>query len=320
MVGMGDCRVHLALTPLAAPSPTTLTAEPTRTPTRWLVFGALILVQVSFGVNYLASKVAMRELEPQALATLRVVIGAVCLLVIAQLAGGRWPRNPRTYLELALYSLFGVVLNQILFIEGLHRTTPTHSSLIVATIPVLTLVIAILMRREAFTGRKALAPLLAILGVLLIVQPSGSSLGSSTALGDLFTFGNGVSFAFFLVISKRLLTREAPLPATAVLMTFGAISICGFGLPEVLATDFGSLSTLTWWLIAYIAVFPTALAYWLQYWALARIESSVVAFFIYLQPVIATSLSVWLLDEQLDALVLSGGALIFLGVWLTIRR
>ena len=72
--------------------------------------------------------------------------------------------------------------------------------------------------------------------------------------------------------------------------------------------------------MAYIAVFPTAVAYWLQYWALARTESSVVAFFIYLQPILATALSVLLLDERPGAIVFAGGALIFLGVYVTIKR
>jgi drug/metabolite transporter (DMT)-like permease len=57
----------------------------------------------------------------------------------------------------------------------------------------------------------------------------------------------------------------------------------------------------------------------MQYWALARVDSSVVAFFIYLQPVIATTLSVVLLHERPGFAVLCGGALIFLGVYLALR-
>ena len=65
--------------------------------------------------------------------------------------------------------------------------------------------------------------------------------------------------------------------------------------------------------------FPTALAYLLTFWALARVESSVVAFFIYLQPLIATSLSVALFGDRLTPALVGGAALIFLAVYLTLR-
>ena len=73
-----------------------------------------------------------------------------------------------------------------------------------------------------------------------------------------------------------------------------------------------TVSSTAWLLIAYIIVFPTALAYVMQYWALARVDSSVVAFFIYLQPVIATTLSVVLLHERPGFAVLCGGAYAFI--------
>ena len=67
-------------------------------------------------------------------------------------------------------------------------------------------------------------------------------------------------------------------------------------------------------------MFPTAAAYVLQYWALARVDSSVVAFFIYLQPVLATLLSVVWLGERPGLSVFGGGTLIFGGVWLVLAR
>ena len=79
------------------------------------------------------------------------------------------------------------------------------------------------------------------------------------------------------------------------------------------------LSGFPWALLGYIVLFPTAGAYWLQYWALARTDSSVVAFFIYLQPVIATSLAVAFLGERPGAQALLGALLIFAAVRLAVR-
>ena len=65
----------------------------TRTP-KLRVYGALVAVQVFFGLNYLAAKVVLRELEPQALAVLRIVGAALVLWVTTRFAGVRLPTAP----------------------------------------------------------------------------------------------------------------------------------------------------------------------------------------------------------------------------------
>ena len=73
-------------------------------------------------------------------------------------------------------------------------------------------------------------------------------------------------------------------------------------------------------MVAYITLGPTALAYWLQYWALARTDSSVVAFFIYLQPLIATGLSISLFGDRLTWPLVGGATLIFVAVFVALRK
>jgi drug/metabolite transporter (DMT)-like permease len=133
------------------------------------------------------------------------------------------------------------------------------------------------------------------------------------------TLVNAMSYAFFLVISKRLLARVDPLGATAVLLSFGSLGILLVGGTEVVGFSPAEVPARVWALGAYIVVFPTALAYLLQYWALARAGSYLVALFIYLQPLIATALSAILLGERIGAGVVAGGALIFVGVYLALR-
>ena len=116
------------------------------------------------------------------------------------------------------------------------------------------------------------------------------------------------------------MSRVDPLGSSAVLLCFGTVWISVVGLPELLAFDLGSLSPRAWGLALYIVLFPTAAAYFLNYWALARVESSIVAFFIYLQPLIATTLSILLFGERLSPSIVVGAALIFCSVYLALRR
>lgn len=290
-------------------------AAPPRAP----VYGALVLVQVLFGLHYLASKVLLREIPPALWALMRVASAAVLLLVIVRLLGRRLPRSGKVLGRLALYSVFGVVINQLCFVEGLSRTTPSHSSILMTAIPVGTLLFAVLGRQERLTVAKAASFAVALIGVLLVLRPAADELAGASLAGDLLTVTNALSYSLFLVISKRVLERVDALAATAVLLGFGTVGMLLPGLPALRGFDPSSVSLRTWALGAFIVVFPTALAYLLNYWALARVESSTVAFFIYLQPLIATTLSVALLDDRLDGWMVAGAALVFLAVYLALR-
>jgi drug/metabolite transporter (DMT)-like permease len=286
---------------------------------RATVYAALVLVQVFFGLHYLASKVLLREIPPALWALMRVASAAVLLLATARLLGCRLPRSGKVLGRLALYSVFGVVINQLCFVEGLSRTTPSHSSILMAVIPVGTLLFAVLGRQERLTLAKAASFGVALAGVLLVLRPAATELAGASLAGDLLTVTNALSYSLFLVISKRLLERVDPLAATAVLLAFGTLGMLLPGLPALRGFDATAVSTRTWALGAFIVVFPTALAYLLNYWALARVQSSIVAFFIYLQPLIATSLSVAFLGDGINGWMIAGAALVFFAVYLALR-
>ena len=277
------------------------------------LYAALVAVQVFFGVHYLAAKVVLREIPPPAWATIRVAVSAAILLAYAAWKR-KLPRGRREIGELALYAIFGVVINQICFIEGLSRTTATHSAILNTMIPVGTLAFAILLGREAFTAAKGGSLALAFAGVMLVVRPDRAAFSPQTLAGDLLTLVNGLSYAFFLVISKRVLRRVDAVGATATLLLFGSVGIGLYGWRDVAALDFASVSATAWWTGAFIVIFPTVAAYFLIYWALARAESSTVALYVYLQPVIAGALSAVFLGERVGATTLLGAALIFAAV------
>lgn len=287
---------------------------------RAVVFASLTAVQVFFGLHYLAAKLVIQEVPPRSWALIRVVLAALVMAPAALLFRRRIPRGWGNLGGLAACSLFGVVINQVCFVEGLARTTVTHSAIINTTIPVWTLAFAVLGGREAVTSRKLLSLAVALAGVLLVLRP-WTAIGSTSSplAGDLLTLVNALSYSFFLVISKKVLERNNPVAATAALLVFGALGISVVGLPQLLQLDVAGLSSRTIWLGVFIVLFATVGAYLLNYFALSRSDSSLVALFIYLQPFIAALLGALVLGEQPGLWVLAGGALIFTGVFLAAR-
>jgi drug/metabolite transporter (DMT)-like permease len=282
------------------------------------VIAALTLIQVLFGLHYLGGKIVLAEITPRAWAVIRVALSAILLVAATPLLGRRFPKAPRDLLLLAVFSFFGVAVNQVCFVEGLSRTTAIHSAIINTLIPAWTLLFAVLLGREEMTARKAASLVLAVAGVLLVIRPERASFASTTFVGDLLTMANSMSYSFFLVVSKRTMHRVDALAATALMFVFGTIPIALFGGASLAGVDFGAISTAAWLWGAFIILFPTAGAYVLISWTLARAESSLVALFVYLQPVIATILGIAFAHETLTLRTVAGALLIFGGVYLAL--
>lgn len=282
---------------------------------------ALVTVQVLFGTHYVAAKFILFEIGFMSWAVIRACAAAVVLLGIAVALRRPFPRRLADYTGLALCSVFGVIINQTMFVAGMARTSATHASILATLIPVLTLTFAVLLRLERVTWGKVLAWVVAFSGVVLVIWPRElAALAEGKLLGDVLVLINVTSFAFFLVISKRLLRRLDLFSSTAVLFVFGSIGIAVLGGGELARTDLGAVPAHLWWLGAFVVLGPTVGTYVLNYFALARVDSSVVALFIYLQPLVAAALSAVLLGERPTWNVIVGGALIFLAVYLAIRH
>ncbi len=273
-----------------------------------------MVVQVLFGVHYFAAKIVLAEIPPLAWAGLRVAAAALFLLPLAFLISGRRavPR-PADLARLAGLSLLGVVINQWAFVEGLSRTSITHSALINTGIPVLTLIFAVLMRQERANPGKLASILLAMLGVLVLLRVDSMVLDRATR-GDLITLINATSFSLFLVLSRPLLTRLDPLMATGFLFAFGSLVLLPLGAPLWLQISPSTLQPATWLWGAFVVLGATVVAYSLNYLALRRMESSVVALFILLQPLLAGSADVWVMGSKWTLRLSAATVLIGAGV------
>jgi drug/metabolite transporter (DMT)-like permease len=287
--------------------------------TDWSVWTALLLVQVFFGVHYVGAKVVLAHMSPAAWAVLRILAAAVILEAWVLLGRREVPRRLKDWALLAGFSLCGVVLNQILFVEGLARTTPSHSALINTTIPVWTYLFVYLLRHESLTARKVGGLGLALGGVWLL-QADSLGDGGALVLGDFLTLLNSISFGLFLAVSKRYLERHDPIATTAHIFAIGSVGVVLYGGWDLARLEVAAVPAAAWWWAAWIVIFPTVGAYALNYYALRRVHSTLVALFIYLQPLIATALAAVLLRSWPGWVFYPAAALVFAGVGLAVSR
>ncbi|MBI2712445.1 MAG: DMT family transporter [Bdellovibrio sp.] len=218
------------------------------------------------------------------------------------------------------YSLLGVVINQASFLEGLRYTTPTNSSILNTLIPVLTLAFVTIAGKEKASLKRMVGFLLALAGVLVLRNVEDFSLSNQTLLGDSLTLLNCVSYAIFLTVSKKFISSHDTLWVTTWMFTFGSIGLTLMSIPAW--SDF-QMPELTIGMIAcmiYSILGATLLAYLLNNWALVRVHSSLVALFIYVQPVV-TSIITWTwFNEAPTPRSVVASVLIFAGMILSLRR
>ena len=279
------------------------------------VIVALVIVQVLFSTLPIAAKIVLQELSSPALTLARVSCAALIFFGLQRLTIHEPIRERSDYLRLAYYSLLGVSMNQLLYITGLTMTTATAAQMLITGGPAVTLLVAILLGKEQATRRKWIGIALAGAGALVLVGVASLETG---ALGNLLIVVNMIAYSLYLVSARDLLHRYHPLTVITWIFLFGSIILLPFGLTPLIR-ELPHTSTTARLLLLGIILLPTVTAYYLNIWALQRVESSVVSTFVYLQPMLTAMMAVPILGERPSWRMLPAALLIFAGVAISIQ-
>lgn len=282
----------------------------------------LFMVALIYGANYTIAKEILdgEFLQPTTLTLFRVLAGAVLFWTLqAMVIKQRIQRSDLGWLFLC--GLFGVALNQLMFITGLKYTTHIRAALIMTTTPILVLVVSLFLLKEAITLKRLAGILLGITGaVLLIIHGKKFAYTKSGWNGDVLIFINALSYGIYLVLVKRLIEKYHPITVITWVFSFGCLIVLPIGIPELNEIQMHTFTPSIWLAVAYVLLCTTFLAYLLNAYALQLVSPTVVSIYIYLQPLLATSIALVLGKDTLDGVKVAAGGLIFLGVYLVSQR
>ncbi len=281
---------------------------------------ALIGVQVCFGTFPVAGKAVLRVIPSVALVGFRVGIAALILLSFQRYRGSLALDRRSDYWKLAFFGLLGITLNQLFFVKGLSLTTASNASLIAVTIPIFTVLAGAILGTERLGRRKIIGILLSAAGVLFLIDPRNASFSADTTAGDLFVVLNSLFYGIYVATSKEVVTRNGAMRSITWIFLFSAIVCVPIGAYSLSSIDINAIEITTWLLVIHIAVAATAIPYFLNAWALAKVDPSTVAVFVYLQPVIGVLTAAAILGERIGIPFMIAAAFIFAGVFLVMRR
>lgn len=281
---------------------------------------ALLAVQLMFGSAPVLGKFALEAFPSVAIVGFRVAGAALAFYFLGRLRGSLALDKRIHYLYFALFSLFGVVVNQLLFFKGLSLTTAVNTSLLAVTIPIFTILISALIGNDTLSRRKIVGIILAACGVIYLVDPTKANFSGATTLGDILIILNSFSYAIYVAFSKKLISHYGALKSIAWLFIFGSVINVPVGWLSLQTIEISEVGYSAWAALIGIIIFPTILAYYWNTWALARVSPGVVAVYVYLQPLIGFSSAVIFLGERLTLRLIAAGVLICFGVYLVSVR
>lgn len=283
---------------------------------------ALFTVALIYGANYTVAKEVLDpgHIKPIGFIALRITTGMVLFGFIATFFIKEKIKKEDWKL-VALCALFGVVINQLCFFWGLKMTTAIHSALLLTVTPIIVLIASAILLREAITSRKTIGILIGMAGAAFLIL-SGKSIGfhSEQITGDLFILINSVSYGLYLVLVKKLMKTYHPFTILSRMFAFGFLIVLPLGWSDLQAVEWSSFSENIWLAVGYVLLLTTFLNYLLNATALKTVSATVAGIYIYLQPIVATLISIGFAKDVMSADKLISAVLIFTGVYLVSQK
>jgi drug/metabolite transporter (DMT)-like permease len=280
--------------------------------------GAFIAA-ILFGASVVAVRVAVQDIPPLTLAILRFGQGGFLLILLLII----WARDLLriAWRDVPYLVLLGVIFFTIFpvtFNMGLRLTEASRGALMLATMPLWSVLLARMATGEHLSFRQICGVLLAFAGVGVVLAERGLTLvGTSLSLaGDALMLATAICGAVYGVLAKRMLTRYRALSVTAYTMMFGTLLLMPFVFLEDPCSALARMRTDTVMLVLFLGIFGGAIGYFLWTFALTRLSPTQVAVYINLNFMIATLLGATLLAEKLTGIFVAGFAAVLAGVLL----
>ena len=275
---------------------------------------SMVFCNVMWGLSFIASKHALSSgFSPMMLALVRYVMASACLLPMTLMKEKRLRLRRADILPMALSGLMGITLYYFFEYQGISRTSTVNASLILAAIPILTMVVETVVDRRRMRGPQIAGAVISVAGTAIIVL-GGSSEGAASLTGDLLILGASVVWVAYIFISRKLRDGYSSLSMNTWQALIALVTLIPMALAD--PCDLGAIPASGWLAAAVLAVICSALCYWLYGNALHEMSPLASAIFINLIPLTTLLGGVMLLGETLTWQAALGGAMIIGSIFL----
>jgi len=258
------------------------------------LLGLLVIV---WGSSFLLIDRALLFFTPEQVVGYRLVIGAITMFAIALYYGKSFPRTITPWLHFIVYAVIGNILPYLLIATGQLTITSGMAGLLMAFMPLVTLVLAhIFLPNDKLTRFKILGFIIGISGVLFILGPSINN-GNNTLFGILLVLGAACAYAINTIIASRLPSYDPLVSSASVLLVASLLSF--FIWPNIFFINFSNIPFISGVSILLLGALPTGIAALLYFITINTAGATFLSNINYLIPVVAFFLGALLLGEDI---------------------
>ncbi|RDY29050.1 EamA family transporter, partial [Romboutsia weinsteinii] len=226
----------------------------------------MVLATVFWAGAFIAGKFSVEEFPIMSLVFFRFLISTLLIFPIMIKLDKDW-KITRADLPIFLkLGTIGIIGYHLLFFLCLKFTTATNSSLIGATNPIITAILACIILKEKITKNHIISIFLSICGVILIF--SNGSIESfknfSMNIGDIIMMIAVVCWAIYSIISKKAVEKYSPIKVTSYSFLVCTVIMFPFIFLEKPYVYLPQVSINGWISVLYMAVFASVCGYLIQ--------------------------------------------------------
>lgn len=269
---------------------------------------------------FIAGKYTVPYIPTFTLTFLRFFFATIILYFVMKSVNKRMEvpyKLEKSHMKIYLYTGFiGMFGYHILFFTALKYTTAINSSIIAATNPIVTVILAFIFLKNKLTIKQLLGVLLSFIGVILTITGANLDILRSLSLniGDLWMLAAVVAWAAYGIVSK---SKGKDIPP--IVLTYYSFLVCTIILIPFIVYEkpwefLASVPVSAYVAVIYMSIFPSVIGYLVQQMAIKEIGPSKASIFVNLVPVFSIILAVVILDELLEPIKLLTAGLIIAGV------
>lgn len=284
---------------------------------RYLVLLVVTLSTFFWGSNFNAGASVVADASPYVVATERFVFATIIIMIFMLLKDRTsiiaLQKNWIAFIALGLLGITGF---NLAFFIGLKTTSAINGSLIMATSPITTALLAAMIDKHKISLIQTVGMLISLFGVVIVVSNGSimNLISLNFSSGDLIIMLGNLAWATYTVGSRKYISNSTPLQTTTYTMLFGTIGILLFTVyNNNLLISLNNITIKNHLILVYMAVCGTVLAYLFWNFGIKEIGAANTAVFFNLVPVFTMILALFT-GSVPNLLQISGALIVICGV------
>jgi drug/metabolite transporter (DMT)-like permease len=281
-----------------------------------LIIAAFFAIYVIWGSTYLLNKIAVSDIPPLFLSSIRFVIAGVIIFIIAKILKISLHVTRKQFLNNALAGFLFLVYGNGIFVWSLRYVDSGFAALEASSLPLVVLILMRIIHKKKIQKMALVGVLLGLIGIYLLVSQQQITTGENSLLGVVMIATCIVSWAFASIFVSKADLHKSYFVNSGYQMLFGGILLSIFSLivGETWTSPF-DWKPLTFNIMILLIVFGSIVAFTAFNFLLQKVSPEKVSTSSYVNPLIAMLLGWYVLDEKISLQSIIAALILLLGVY-----